>query len=83
MGLDNLIQNADSPIDATEIKLIKEENGLYSLGNIKFSSYDLLEDGKQYKLTGYVLLCDKNGNIMKEFAPNTFYIQKNDELKQV
>lgn len=81
VGLDNLIQNADSPIDATEIKLIKEENGLYSLGNIKFSSYDLLEDGKQYKLTGYVLLCDKNGNIMKEFAPNTFYIQKNDELK--
>ena len=71
----------DSPIDATEIKLIKEENGLYSLGNIKFSSYDLLEDGKQYKLTGYVLLRDKNGNIMKEFAPNTFYIQKNDELK--
>lgn len=71
----------DSPIDATEIKLIKGEKGLYSLGNIKFSSYDLLEDGKQYKLTGYVLLCDKNGNIMKEFAPNTFYIQKNDELK--
>ena len=81
VGLDNLIQNADSPIDATSIELIKGENGLYSLGNIKFSSYDLLEDGKQYKLTGYVLLRDKNGNIMKEFAPNTFYIQKNDELK--
>ena len=75
------VYNIDSPIDATEIKLIKGENGLYSLGNIKFSSYDLLEDGRQYKLTGYVLLCDKNGNIMKEFAPNTFYIQKNDELK--
>ncbi len=81
VGLDNLIQNADSPIDATSIELIKGENGLYSLGNIKFGSYDLLEDGRQYKLTGYVLLCDKNGNIMKEFAPNTFYIQKNDELK--
>ncbi len=81
VGLDNLIQNADSPIDATSIELIKGENGLYSLGNIKFSSYDLLEDGKKYSLTGYVLLCDEKDIIMKEFAPNTFYIQKNNELK--
>ena len=74
-------QNADSPIDATSIELIKEENGLYSLGNIKCNSYDSLKDGVQYKLTGYVMLCDEDGYIAKEFAPNTFYIQKNDELK--
>ena len=74
-------QNADSPIDATSIELIKEENGLYSLGNIKCNSYDSLKDGVQYKLTGYVMLCDEDGYIAKEFALNTFYIQKNDELK--
>ena len=73
-------QNADSPIDATSIELIKEENGLYSLGNIK-CNYGSLKDGVQYKLTGYVMLCDEDGYIVKEFAPNTFYIQKNDELK--
>ena len=78
---DGCIQNAGSPIDVTDTKLIKGENGLYSLGNIKFSSYDLLEDGKQYKLTGRVRLYDEKGNLVKEFAPNTFYIQKNDELK--
>ena len=75
------VYNIDSPIDATNIELIKGENGLYSLGNIGFSSYDLLEDGKKYSLTGYVLLCDEKDIIMKEFAPNTFYIQKNNELK--
>ena len=74
-------QNADSPIDATSIELIKEENGLYSLGNIKCNSYDSLKDGVQYKLTGYVMLCDEDGYIAKEFAPNKFYIQKNNELK--
>ncbi len=68
--------NINSPIDATDIKLIKGEKGLYSLGNIKCSSYALLEDGKRYSLTGYVILCDEDNTIMKEFAPNTFYIQK-------
>ena len=74
-------QNADSPIDVTYIELIKGENGLYSLGNIEYTSYDSLEDGRQYKLTGRVILYDEDGYIVKEFAPNTFFIQKNDELK--
>ena len=75
------VYNIDSPIDVTDIELTEGENGLYSLGNIKYYSYDSLKDGKQYKLTGRVILCNEKDIIMKEFAPNTFYIQKNDELK--
>ena len=74
-------RNENSPIDATSIELIKGENGLYSLENIKYDAYDSLEDGKQYKLTGCIRLYDEKGRLVKEFAPNTFYIQKNDELK--
>ena len=63
---DGVAQNGDSSVDASAIKLVEEDGGLYTLSGFRTAAYSTETAGKSYAIKVKPVVYDANGIVIAE-----------------